>query len=349
VEQKNGSVVRRIVGYDRYEGKEAKESLQNLHDVMHSYVNFFQPSMKLVSKHREGSKTSRKYDLAQTPYRRMLSSSSVPESTKLRLQRVYLELDPVLLMNQLEQLQDALWKHAGKRSSTPSRQAMPQFQEADSPKQKESGVLLIEPLVSVQSASANVQVQPVRRQYRKITKPRKAHPPHTWRNRIDPFEDVSDQLKLRVLDNPKLKIGKLLKELQRDFPGKYSDKHKRTLARRLQEWRAESRVHSPEKWVEPTDNCDPVDLKMTADNGQKLRKNGQPRKPHPPHTWRNRKDPFEEVSDQLRLKVVENPQLSVVKLLEDLEREHPGKYSKKLTRTLHRRLKEWRDAAISEA
>ncbi len=64
--------------------------------------------MKLVSKHREGSKISRKCDVAQTPYRRMLGSSSVPEETKIRLQSMYMELDPVLLMDQLEKLQDAL-------------------------------------------------------------------------------------------------------------------------------------------------------------------------------------------------------------------------------------------------
>jgi hypothetical protein len=356
VEQKNGSVVRRIVGYDRYEGQQAKESLQNLHDVMHSYVNFFQPSMKLISKHREGSKTSRKYDVAQTPYRRMLSSSSVSEGTKLRLQSVFMELDPVLLMDQLEQLQDALWKHAGKRSSTPAIKAIPQLvEEAAAPQQRKFGtqVLVLEPPASVQVATASVQAtqaQPVRRQYRKITKPRKPHPPHTWRNRKDPLEDVSGWLRIRVLENPKLKIGKLLKELQRDYPGRYSEKHKRTLARRMKEWRAESRVHSPEKWAERADSYDTAELQeRTANNGQKLRKNGQPRKPHPPHTWRTRKDPFEEVSDQLRLQVIQNPRLSVVKLLKDLEREHPGKYSNKMTRTLRRRLKEWRATSSSRA
>ena len=350
VEQKNGAVVRRIVGYDRYEGQQAKESLQNLHDLMHSYVNFFQPSMKLVSKHREGSKTSRKYDIAQTPYRRMLNSSSVPEETKLRLQNIYRQLDPVLLMEQLEKLQDALWKHAGMRSSTASEQTYPQLQEADTPKRHQ--LTQAQP-VSVQAVNSNaqaIQVQPVHRQYRKMPKQRKPHPPHTWRNRKDPLEDVSGWLRSRVLDNPKLKIGKLLKELQQDFPGKYSEKNKRTLARRLKEWRAEARIQSPEKWVKPVESLDTEDLRdVVATNGQKLRKNGQPRKPHPPHTWRTRKDPFEEVSDQIRLRLAENPKLSVVQVLKELEREHPGKYSDKLTRTLRRRFKEWRVASRSSS
>jgi hypothetical protein len=345
VEQKNGSVVRRIVGYDRYEGQQAKDSLQNLHDVMRSYVNFFQPSMKLLSKHREGSKTSRKYDVAQTPYKRMLSSSSVSEETKLRLRSTYMQLDPVLLMDQLEGLQDALWKHAGRRVAQPTA-IPPQHEEAVAPQQRVacSRVLVLEPPASVQVTSDGAPatlVQPVRRQYRRTAKPRKPHPPHTWRNRADPFEDVSDQLRIRVLENPRLKIGKLLKELQSDYPGKYSDKHKRTLARRLKEWRAESTVDLSVKPVEPGVSFDA--------NGQKLRKNGQPRKPHPPHIWRTRKDPFEEVNEQLKLQVFNNPKLTVVKLLEDLEREHPGKYSKQLTRTLRRRLKEWRSAAISGA
>ena len=47
IEQKNGSVVRRLVGYDRLEGSVAAEALGTLHDTARLYVNFFQPSFKL--------------------------------------------------------------------------------------------------------------------------------------------------------------------------------------------------------------------------------------------------------------------------------------------------------------
>lgn len=68
VEENNGSVVRRLVGYDRYEGKDAWRSLPALFRVLRLCVNFFQPSMKLASKERDGSKVTKRYDDAQTPY-----------------------------------------------------------------------------------------------------------------------------------------------------------------------------------------------------------------------------------------------------------------------------------------
>jgi len=47
VEEKNGSVVRRLIGYDRYEGVEAWRALMQLYEVLRLYLNFFQPLMKL--------------------------------------------------------------------------------------------------------------------------------------------------------------------------------------------------------------------------------------------------------------------------------------------------------------
>ena len=79
VEQKNGSVVRRMVGYDRYEGRPACQQLASLYGVLRLYVNFFQPSQKLISKERRGGRVIKKYDQAKTPYQRVLASDSIPE------------------------------------------------------------------------------------------------------------------------------------------------------------------------------------------------------------------------------------------------------------------------------
>ncbi len=68
VEEKNGSVVRRLVGYDRFEGLKAWEALAQLYCVLRLYVNFFQPSLKLLKKERRGAKVSKKYDSAKTPF-----------------------------------------------------------------------------------------------------------------------------------------------------------------------------------------------------------------------------------------------------------------------------------------
>jgi transposase len=56
IEQKNGSVIRRFVGYARYSGAVAGQTMANLYHNLRLYVNFFQPLFKLLSKHREGSK-----------------------------------------------------------------------------------------------------------------------------------------------------------------------------------------------------------------------------------------------------------------------------------------------------
>lgn len=56
VEQKNGAVVRQLVGYDRLEGERAYRQLAELYRGVRLYINFFQPSMKLKTKHRDGSK-----------------------------------------------------------------------------------------------------------------------------------------------------------------------------------------------------------------------------------------------------------------------------------------------------
>src|SRR5271157_1872719 len=71
VEQKNGNVVRRLIGYDRYSSKAAYECLGRIYNLVRLYINFFQPTMKLMNKTRHGAKVHKVYEAAQTPYRRL--------------------------------------------------------------------------------------------------------------------------------------------------------------------------------------------------------------------------------------------------------------------------------------
>ena len=112
VEQKNWSIVRHLVGYGRYEGAAACEALGCLYEVVRLYVNFFQPSMKLVSKERVGAKVRKHYDAATTPYQRVLDSPQVTDEVKEALQRQYLTLNPVTLLRQLHHAQAVLWQLA---------------------------------------------------------------------------------------------------------------------------------------------------------------------------------------------------------------------------------------------
>jgi len=109
VEQKNWSVVRRLIGYDRYSTREAFEQLQYVHGLARLYFNFFQPVMKLVSKTREGAKVRKVYDRARTPYRRLLECTDMPDESRQSLTQLYNVLDPVCLLEQINRAQDALW------------------------------------------------------------------------------------------------------------------------------------------------------------------------------------------------------------------------------------------------
>lgn len=115
VEQKNWSVVRRIIGYDRYSTRGALEQLQRVHGLVRLYFNFFQPVMKLVSKTRDGAKVRKVYDRARTPYRRVLESTDLSDEARQSLTQLYNNLDPVSLLDQINQALDTLWNLTDQR------------------------------------------------------------------------------------------------------------------------------------------------------------------------------------------------------------------------------------------
>ncbi len=108
VEEKNNSIVRRSVGYARYESEEALVALNALYDCLRLLVNFFFPSARLLEKIRDGSKLYRKYDSPATPYHRLLDSDEVPLQAKEALMATYRTLNPARLARDLHERQDAL-------------------------------------------------------------------------------------------------------------------------------------------------------------------------------------------------------------------------------------------------
>jgi hypothetical protein len=108
VEQKNYSVVRRAVGYQRCDTAEQLRLLAALYQPLELYTNFFQPSMKLKSKERHGARVTKKYDRARTPYQRVLESSFIDEVTKEQLRQRYELLNPAQLKRQIERWQRKL-------------------------------------------------------------------------------------------------------------------------------------------------------------------------------------------------------------------------------------------------
>lgn len=112
VEQKNGNVVRRLVGYDRYSSKAALECLGKVYDLVRLYVNFFQPTMKLISKTRNGARVRKVYDTARTPYRRLVRSGVLTEEKKAEMAATYNGLNPVQLLSKINSNLEKLWRLA---------------------------------------------------------------------------------------------------------------------------------------------------------------------------------------------------------------------------------------------
>jgi len=121
VEQKNGNVVRRIVGYDRYTTKIAYECLDRLYHLVRLQYNFFQPTMKLINKTRQGAKVRKTYELAQTPYQRLLNNDLLTEAKKVELAAVYSGLNPVKLLKQIETNLEQLWRLADRQPTIGNR------------------------------------------------------------------------------------------------------------------------------------------------------------------------------------------------------------------------------------
>jgi hypothetical protein len=115
VEQKNWAAVRRLVGHQRLEAP-ALAALERVHELARDYVNFLHPVCRLTEKIRLGARVTRRYDRAQTPYRRLLASGVLSEEAASELAERSAALDPLRLKLELEEVQRTL----AVRAVTPS-------------------------------------------------------------------------------------------------------------------------------------------------------------------------------------------------------------------------------------
>lgn len=112
VEQKNWTVVRQNVGYDRFEGQEACRALNAFYRVLRVQVNFLQPSQRLVRKERVGSRVRKTYDTAKTPCQRVLEHPCVSEKVKRSLEEQLRQVKPMAIAKEILRLREALRKYA---------------------------------------------------------------------------------------------------------------------------------------------------------------------------------------------------------------------------------------------
>ncbi len=214
VEQKNGSVVRRLVGYRRLEGLMAAEALSRMYDASRLFVNFFQPSFRLLSKTRNGARVTRRYGVPATPCARLLASDAIPETVKAQLRAVAETLDPLGLLDEIRSGQHCLAAMAA--GETPHLQ---EHHQND----------LENFLKSLATAWQDGEVRPTH-----ITPPK---PPRDWRTRKDNFAEVWPTVDAWLLAEPDRTAKGLFQRLQADHPGVFPDHQLRTLQRRVKDWR----------------------------------------------------------------------------------------------------------------
>jgi hypothetical protein len=213
VEQKNGAVVRKLVGYGRLEGVEAARVLAELHSAARLYVNFFQPSFKLKAKTRQGSKICKQYHAPATPAERLLDNSRVSKTQKQRLQAMFSELDPVQLLYRIREAQRrlAMFEVSGRC----------QAHSASRPDKK----------ACVSELSTAWRKGEIRLTHRKPTPKRKG------RTRLDPFESTWPTVKQWLEQEPNACAKELFIRLLTFSPNSFKCGQLRTLQRRVKQWR----------------------------------------------------------------------------------------------------------------
>jgi hypothetical protein len=214
VEQKNGSVIRRMVGYGRLEGVAAAESLSRLYSSSRLFVNFFQPSFKLIKKERVGARVRKQYETPQTPCSRLLASSEITEPHKERLRAMLASLDPLRLLDEIRTMQRHI---AGLARGEPVH--APPSRDAD----------LERFLASLATAWMAGEVRP--------THQRKPAMERYWRTREDPFELVWPKVLVWLESEQDCTAKELFTRLCEEHPSTFQSGQLRTLQRRVKEWR----------------------------------------------------------------------------------------------------------------
>jgi hypothetical protein len=212
IEQKNGSVVRRFVGYERFSGLVAGQCLAQLFQAVRLYVNYFQPSFKLQSKVRVGAKVKKLYHKPAPPCERLLDHGSVVEAAKERLRTERSRLDPLELLHRIREAQSALAAlGSGDVGSASVRESLEQF------------------LAKLPALWRDGEARPTHRKGDVQTR--------AWRTRKDPFEGVWAEILLWLQEDPDATAKSLLERLDREYPDRFPDGQLRTLQRRIQDWR----------------------------------------------------------------------------------------------------------------
>lgn len=204
-------MVRKLAGYDRLDGELAMKMMNQMYIANRLFINFFQPSFKLLDTQRIGGKTVRRHDAPKTPYSRLIELRTLRAEIRSHLNDIIRSLDPLKLLENIR-----LYQHQ-----------LARIVVGDPVRNENSDLTTF--LQSLSTAWQEGAVNPLHH-------PAPSKPRH-WRTRSDPFADVWHEIENWLKEAPQLGSAELMLKLDDRYPGKYTAGHRRTLQRRLKEWR----------------------------------------------------------------------------------------------------------------
>lgn len=347
IEQKNGAVVRKLLGYRRFQGIAAAQAITRLYGAARLFVNFFQPSFKLAEKHRQGAQVSKRYHPPQTPCERLLQAESIPEAAKGRLREVANALDPLKLLEEIRAVQAHLAALADGEtlpSATPEPPDLSAFVASLSSAWRAGEV---RPTFSLEAKPRYMRSLQdlVRRDVGQVPRKIAASPGVTQLAAPTPLRTITERPRLiyaepgkpvyhaltmvwplvcrRLEEFPNITSTQLFEELCIQFPGRFHPKHVNRLAKRVKQWRQDARARG------------------VMIGRLKYRRFSNKPRGRGPGLQR-----FVAHWPEMLGFLESHPDLTAIELLTEFQARYPGFYSRSNLRTLRRRLQVWRREAI---
>jgi hypothetical protein len=338
IEQKNGAVVRKLLGYQRFEGIAAAKAITRLYGASRLFVNFFQPSFKLAAKHREGAQVSKRYHPPQTPCERLLQDEGTPETAKMKLREIAAALDPLKLLEEMRAMQahlttladgeippsitaeppDLAAFVAGLSSAWRAGEVRPTFSVAAKPRYLRSLQSVVHNDVSAAAVAPPARI-PV-----PIAKPAE-RPPLIYagpgKGSFHALTMVWPLVCRRLEGCPDINSTQLFEELCAQFPGRFNPFQRKTLSKRVKIWRQDGRARG-----------------VKIDHLKYRNLNHKPRGRRP--------DPFKAHWAEMLQSLEAQPDQTAVELLIEFRARYPELYSLRQLCTLERRVRVWRREAV---
>ena len=223
VEQKNGMLIRRVVGYQRLEGLGAAELLGELYGALRLFTNLYQPSFKLKETIREGAKLKRRHYPPRTPQERLLALSQLRVAQRKALEELQRSSDPVALLETVRRCQASL---ASLLAGQENHEQRPRTGALDPEQASKEQRSLNRFLSNLQLLWQESQPLPEPKQKRRYTPRRRTL-----------FAEHQEQIEQWLESQACMNAAELIRRLMALAPGRYHEGQLRSMERRVKEWR----------------------------------------------------------------------------------------------------------------